>query len=220
MARERTTLQNVHDVLIIPASEVKSGLNLSARFPAVRPLYVDVGCGRGRFLLAQARNHPDTNFLGIDRVSRRLHKIDHRACQAGLTNIRLIQGSASEIIREILEPRSVSVFFIFFPDPWPKRRHQCHRLVSPDFMAGLHAALVETGDVHICTDHEDYFLAISKLFASDSRFSGIPPFVPCAEEETDFEILFRSLGRSARRCSFRKQRLPITSESEDRALHS
>ncbi len=207
MVRERTKNRDFQDILIIPATDVKPGLDISSQYPTPGPLEVDVGCGRGRFLQARALSHPHINFLGIDRVSLRLRKIDRRANQAGLANIRLIQGNALHVIQDILTPGSVSVFYIFYPDPWPKRRHQNHRLVSPPFIDLLHATLIESGSIHLCTDHVDYFLAIQKLFTADSRFVEIPHFLPCAEEETDFGILFRTQDRPARRCSFQKKPL-------------
>jgi tRNA (guanine-N7-)-methyltransferase len=205
MVRERTKNRDFQDILIIPAATAKPGLNISSQFPAPGPLEVDIGCGRGRFIQARALGHPNVNFLGIDRVSLRLRKIDRRATQAGITNIRLIQGNAIQVIKEILPPCSVSVFYIFYPDPWPKRRHHCHRLVSPSFINLLHITLVEAGEIHLCTDHDDYFLAIRRLFTADSRFIEIPHFLPSAEEETDFGLLFTSQNRLAKRCSFRKQ---------------
>jgi tRNA (guanine-N7-)-methyltransferase len=210
MVRERTSARGFLDALIIPPVEAGPGLNVSSRFPAQGRLEVDVGCGRGRFLLAHASNHPDTNFLGIDRVLLRLRKIDRRACQAGLANIRLIQGDAIRVIEDTLPPLSVSVFYIFFPDPWPKRRHHCHRLISKTFIERIYTTLLESGVIHLCTDHDDYFLVMRKLFMADARFSEVPPFIPPTEEETDFEILFKNQDRTAKRCSFMKQTVPAT----------
>jgi tRNA (guanine-N7-)-methyltransferase len=209
MVRERTSTRIFHDVLIVPPAEVVPGFNVTSRFPVSAPLEVDVGCGRGRFLIAHAGSHPNTNFLGIDRATVRLRKIDRRASQTGLTNIQLIQGDAIRVVEEILFPLSVSVFYVFYPDPWPKRRHHCRRLVSATFIDRIHATLLENGIIHLCTDHEHYFLAIHALFALDPRFVEITPFVPSPEEETDFGMLFRTLARTARRCSFRKQSSPV-----------
>jgi tRNA G46 methylase TrmB len=78
-------------------------------------------------------------------------------------------------------------------------------LVSPSFIELIYIALGEDGEIHLCTDHDDYYLASRKLFTADPRFIEIPPFIPSAEEETDFGILFTSQNRATRRCSFRKK---------------
>ena len=207
MVRERGGNRSQEDAFIVTAF---AGLcpDLSRLFPVRQPLEIDIGCGRGRFLLAKAREQPGVNFIGIDQISRRLQKLDRKAAEAGLENIRLIQGEASRLVQEKLEPGSVSAIYVFFPDPWPKRRHQSRRLISPEFITDVHTVLDRDGVIHICTDHDDYFAAISRLWGQDARFIPIPPAIPTDDQETDFGLLFRRDNRPVNRCSFRKgQRL-------------
>ena len=203
MVRERGPNRDCQNVFLVTA-DAEGCTDLSRLFPVRRPLEIDIGCGRGRFLLAKAHERPDVNFIGIDQISLRLHKFDRRAAAAGLENIRLIQGDASRIMHEKLSPCSVSAFYVSFPDPWPKRRHHSRRLISPDFIADVHAALEQNGVIHVCTDHNDYFAAISNLWSQDVRFAAIPPPIPTDEQETDFGMLFRQEKRPVNRCSFRK----------------
>ena len=151
------------------------------------PLEVDVGCGKGRFLLARARARPTTNFLGIDRMLRRIRKLDRKIARLHLTNVRLLRMEAYYALTYLMPENAVDTFYIFFPDPWPKKRHAEHRLFNPKFMDALHRTLKRGGCMHFATDHWPYFEAVKRLFRDDSRFAEIEPFVPSDEERTDFE---------------------------------
>ena len=168
-----------------------------------RPVEVDVGCGKGRFLLARARHHPNVNFLGIERLLGRLRKVERKVSRAQLDNVRLLRCEASYAVRYLLPTAAITTYYIFFPDPWPKARHHDHRLFSADFLSALARTLVSGGQVHLATDHEPYFLEIQDLLRLDHRFESVPPFEPIEEERTDFELAF--LGRrTIFRASFRK----------------
>ncbi|MBN1269823.1 MAG: tRNA (guanosine(46)-N7)-methyltransferase TrmB [Kiritimatiellae bacterium] len=179
-------------------------LPLSDLFPAAQPLEVDVGCGKGRFLLARAAAHPQVNFLGLDRMLRRIRKVDRKAVRRGLGNLRLLRCEAYYAVTYLLPPAAVSTYYIFFPDPWPKKRHHWHRLFDPPFVEALHRTLLPGGTFHFATDHLPYFEEVRGILAADSRFESAPPFEPGEEERTDFELLFIHLAPIGR-CSFRKR---------------
>lgn len=170
-----------------------------------RPLEVDLGCGKGRFILASAKANHDTNFLGIDRLLRRLRKVNRKISREGLSNVRLLCIEASCAVEYLLPPLSVSTFYIFFPDPWPKRRHAHRRLFVKSFLDSLHRTLLPGGHVHLATDHTDYFTEICNLFAQDHRFTAVSPFMPAEEERTDFELVFLKQETRISRASFRKE---------------
>lgn len=159
-----------------------------------KPLEVDVGCGKGRFLLARAQNHPEINLLGIDRMLRRIRKLDHRMVRLRLTNVRLLRMEAYYALTYLMPTEAVDTFYIFFPDPWPKKRHAEHRLFNPKFMDSLHRALKWGGRMHFATDHLPYYEAVKDLFRNDRRFREIEPFVPTEEEQTDFERWYIDRG--------------------------
>lgn len=205
MVRERAGRKTFYDAFVVPAETLSPGFDPRTLFPAPRPLEVDVGCGRGRFLLARAARNPGTDFIGIDRILLRLRKLDRRAVDAGLANIRVIRGDARHLVCEVFAPGTVSVFYVYFPDPWPKRRHHVNRLVAPPFVDGVHAALAAGGTIHLCTDHADYFAVMARLWLQDPRFEEVPPYVPPPDEETDFGMLFGGQDRAVQRCSFRKK---------------
>lgn len=172
-------------------------------FPGAAPLEVDVGCGKGRFLLARAAAYPDVNFLGIDRMLRRIRKIDKKAVRRGLRNIRLLRMDACYAVTYLIPAASVRAYYIFFPDPWPKRKHHHNRLFDRQFMDSLVRTLIPGGAIHFATDHLPYFDEVRDLLMADGRFEPIETFVPREEEKTDFELLFiehKPIGR----CSFRK----------------
>jgi len=171
---------------------------LEQYFVPGRPLEVDVGCGKGRFLLARAAACPDVNFLGIDRMLGRLRRIDRKIIRRELDNVRLLRLDAYYAVAYMLPPQSVSTYYVFFPDPWPKKRHISHRLFSPIFTDALFRTMSPDGILHVATDHWPYFEEIRDQLREDSRFAEIPPFEPCDEQRTDFELLYldkKPIGR-------------------------
>ena len=205
MPRERGHLRPGPDRFIVTFHPALPPPAPAAVVQGDRPLEVDLGCGRGRFLLARARAWPQRAFVGVDRMLPRLRKLDRKLADQGLTNVRLIHGESAAAVAEILPRQSVTVFYLLFPDPWPKRKHLRRRLVAAPFVDHVWAALAPGGQIHCATDHLDYFDAIRKLLAADVRFEPVPPFMPTEEERTDFEVLFHQLNRPTHRCSYRKK---------------
>jgi tRNA (guanine-N7-)-methyltransferase len=174
-------------------------------FDTDRPLEVDVGCGKGRFLAARAAAHPEVNFIGVDRLLVRLRKTGKKLARLNPRNVRLLRIEAAYAVERLLPPDSVTTFYIWFPDPWPKRRHRRRRLFSDAFRDAVHERLKAGGCLHVATDHQDYYREIRNAFARDTRFEPIDPFVPTAEEQTDFERLFMGQGLTIGRASYRKR---------------
>lgn len=177
---------------------------LDTMFAVAQPVEIDIGCGKGGFLLARAKAHPETNFIGIERMLKRVRKVDDKIIRAGLTNVRLLRLECNHAVRNMLPEQSIRVAYIFFPDPWPKRRHHQRRLLSTSFLDALAGTLTPNGLVHIKTDHMEYFEAIQKVFTLHPRFEPVPfPEFP-EGERTDFEKVFEKLNRSIGKGSFRK----------------
>jgi tRNA (guanine-N7-)-methyltransferase len=163
-------------------------------------LEADVGCGKGRFLLARAAANPETAFLGIDRMLGRLRKIESAAARRGLENIRLLRCDAAYAVTYLLPARAMDAIYVFFPDPWPKARHHGHRLFSPSFLEALTRVLKPGGGVHVATDHLPYFEEIGAILEADARFETAPAFAPTEAERTDFELRFlgvKPIGRGS-----------------------
>ena len=173
-------------------------------FPGTGPVEVDLGCGKGRFLLARAAAHPDVRFLGIDRMLKRIRKIDNKAQRRCLHNIRLMRIEGYYAVSYLIPADSISTYYIFFPDPWPKKRHNENRIFNPRFVDALYRTLKAGGVVHIATDHLPYFEEIAGIMRTDARFREIAPFVPAPEERTDFELWYHD-KKPIGRCSFTKK---------------
>ena len=180
-------------------------LPLEELFPNKASIEVEIGCGKGHFLTTRAASHPQSNFLGIDKLLKRLRMVDKKIGRAGLNNVKLLHIEASYALEKLLPPSSVSILYVFFPDPWPKRRHHTRRLFSPDFMNSLYAKLVPEGLIYIATDHFEYSEWIKTLFSKDQRFKATLPFEPQKEERTELETLFMQKGMPIARLGFMKK---------------
>lgn len=165
-------------------------LPLAGLFPRAQPIEVDLGCGKGRFLIERARAHPETNLLGIDRMLRRVRRIDHRVQRLGFAHVRLLRVEGYYAVAHLMPAGSIRTYYIFFPDPWPKKRHHEHRLFNPRFVDALHRTLEPGGCVHVATDHQPYFEIIRDILRGDARFEEIEPFRPTEAERTEFELWY------------------------------
>lgn len=125
-------------------------------FANARPVAIEIGPGRGEFLLASARADPQRNFFAIEHSASRTREIAARLDKSGIENARVICGDAVCLI-ELLPEGSVAAFYVLFPDPWWKRRHKKRLLWTPRFAAGVHRALRRGGTVELVTDVPDYF---------------------------------------------------------------
>lgn len=191
-----------HEAIVLDPSEITRCLPLQTIFGTAEPLEVDVGCGKGRFLLERARRHPATPFLGIERLKGRVESVRGKIQRAGMSNVRLLRLEALYTLQFLLPPNSVRAVYVFFPDPWPKRKHHRRRLFSPEFLATLNEKLIPGGALHVATDHLDYFAAIAKLLRADERFEEVEAYQRDEAEQTDFERIFRGKGMEIGEASF------------------
>lgn len=183
-----------------------TAIDLEKTFGRPKPVNfeVDLGCGKGRFLIARASAHRETCFLGIDRRQMRILKVARAALRMKLENIRLLCAENFSVVENLIPVESVSVYYLFFPDPWPKRRHHRRRLFDADFLNAIQRTLCAHGKIHIATDHLDYFSIIRNILAADRRFAESEPFVPAPDECTNFELVFMGQMKPIGRCSFMK----------------
>ncbi len=163
------------------------------------PLEIDFGCHRGAFLLGMAALHPGVNFLGIEKQPDRVEKCNARADRLGLANARALQGLGAESL-EILPPASISVFHLYFPDPWPKRRHASRRVFQKSFVAAIRRVLRPSGVLRLMTDDEPYFSEMLELVRDgwiEMPWNDTRERVPTA-----FETTFLKLGRRPFQAAF------------------
>jgi len=175
-------------------------LDLEKIFRRKALLHVDLGCGDGSFLCALAQRLPDKNFLGIERLLSRIRSSVRKA--TSLDNVRLLQMESSYAVRYLLPAESVETFYLLFPDPWPKRRHHRRRIVTPDFLNSVHAALEQNGVIYIATDHLDYFRKIKKTAESTPGFAIDDADVDLPQSK--FGLAFRQKGAPIHWLALRK----------------
>ncbi len=172
-------------------------------FPAARPLEVELGSGDGSFLAQWAKLNSERNFLGVERLLGRLRKLDRKGQRAGLMNLRLMRIEASYFLEFLLPRASVSVLHVYFPDPWPKRKHRKNRLVNERFPEVVERVLVPGGIVYLRTDDADYFEQMLEVFAADKRFVPMETPGELAAVVTDFERGFQARGVATRSAAYR-----------------
>ena len=174
-------------------------------FMREQPLEIDIGCGTGSFLLWAAQTHPQRNFVGVERLLRRLRRVDRKVVRAGLTNARLIRLEATYLVSKVIPDQTVSTYHILFPDPWPKRRHRARRLIGVPFLTDVHRTLKTGGVINCATDHEDYFGWMQYEFQKTGMFTEEKPEVLPEEARSDFERTFVTLGKPIHRCRWQKR---------------
>jgi len=121
------------------------------------PVDIEIGCGKGRYIIAAARCNPRINYFGIERSAKYFNITKTRALKAGLPNIRLLSAEAGFFVQTNVPDNSVQSYHIYFPDPWPKKRHNKRRLVNPLFVNHLHRTLIPGGKFFFATDFVEYF---------------------------------------------------------------
>lgn len=161
-----------------------------------------MGSGDGSFLAEYARLHPGRNFIGVERLLGRLRKLDRKGQRAGLTNLRGVRIECAYLVEYLLPPGSVEALHIYFPDPWPKRKHRRHRLINERFPALARQALVPGGRVYLRTDDQDYFAQMVGVFGADAKFKAVDTPAELAALLTDFEKDFLARGIQTLRAAY------------------
>ncbi len=157
---------------------------------------VEIGSGKGRFLLALAASRPERNLLAVERAGRYHRLCCERAAKHGLTNIRLLRTTAEDLLFRLLPPSSVDTLFILFPDPWPKTRHHKRRLITPESVAAMTAALRPAGRLLVKTDHAGYAAVIAEVLSAEPALRAIAAAPAFAElPASGFEHKYRDQGR-------------------------
>ena len=173
-------------------------LDLNTLFGNDAPVTLEIGFGDGVSLAMMAENDPDRNFIGIEvhrpGVGRLLHLIQEK----GLSNVRVLDDDAVQIIKHRIAENSLDRVQLFFPDPWHKKRHNKRRIVQPDFLTLIASRLKAEGVFHLATDWEEYAHHMAETLESSKEFESIlgSAFVPKPESRpiTKFERRGLKLG--------------------------
>jgi tRNA (guanine-N7-)-methyltransferase len=190
--------------LIYPLTSILDRLDLAAMFGRAQPLEVELGSGDGSFLVNYAKLHPERNFLGVERLLGRLRKIDRKGRRAGLTNLRGLRIESAYFLEYLLPRASASALHIYFPDPWPKRKHRKNRLINERFTEIARLALVPGGAVYLRTDDADYFNQMTAVFGANQAFKMAETPKELSGVVTDFEQNFHARGVATLRAAYQR----------------
>lgn len=172
-----------------------------------KPFEIEIGCGKGTFILNESQERPDTNFLGFEWEYEFFAYACDRLRRAGVTNVRMLHADATEFIRWRCPGEIVRTIHLYFSDPWPKARHHKRRVVQDSFLRQCHRVLIPGGELRIVTDHMEYWDWMLEHFARVNEQAGpnalfqtreFAPPASAGEGElvgTNFERKYRREGR-------------------------
>ncbi len=176
-------------------------LDLAATFGRQAPTILEIGFGMGETTQKIAQTRSQDNFLGVEVFNAGVGALLKRIEESGVTNIRIIQHDAVEVVQHMLEPDSLEGVHIYFPDPWPKKRHHKRRLVQPAFIRLLCSRIRPGGYIHCATDWEDYAVQMLEVLGAEpllrntaADYAPKPDYRP----QTKFETRGLRLGHGIR----------------------
>ncbi|OGI44870.1 MAG: tRNA (guanosine(46)-N7)-methyltransferase TrmB [Candidatus Muproteobacteria bacterium RIFCSPHIGHO2_01_FULL_65_16] len=184
-------------------------LDLCALFGRKAPVHVEIGFGNGDVLAAMAARHPEYDYLGIEVHRPGIGALLRRLEAAGLGNARVMRADAEEVLARNIPDAALSAVYIFFPDPWPKKRHHKRRLIQPEFAELVRRKLQPGGMLHLATDWRDYAEQMLDVLSQTPGFENTAAagaFAPRPEERplTKFEQRGKRLGHEVYDLSFRR----------------
>jgi len=191
------------DIAINPRETGLVRLDFAALFGNDHRVVLEIGSGKGRFLIASAMEQPDVNFVGIEKSLHYHRVIRERVAKRGLANVRLINFDAFPVLQTMVPDASIAEVHIYFPDPWPRKREQKRRIIRAEVLEELRRVLVDGGSGIYVTDHRDYFEAaapvIEQFFRAERRIPG-----PDDPPRTNYEAKYRAEGREIYEVRFAK----------------
>lgn len=183
--------------VLLQVKQHPEALNYDIVFGRQAPTYLEIGFGTGQSLLACATTRPDINLIGVETHLPGIGALCLGIEANQLTNVRIINTDVVDVLRDHLADRSLDGVQIFFPDPWPKRRHHSRRLIQPDFIQLVISKLKIGGTLHLATDWEDYARHMMTVLTAEAALENLA-----------------GVGQYAARSEFR----PILSKFERRAI--
>jgi tRNA (guanine-N7-)-methyltransferase len=177
-------------------------VNFDLIFGRSGPVHIEIGSGKGSFLLSQSLHNPHVNFLGIEWARKYCQYCVDRFGRRGIENVRMIRADAADFVSRFIPDSSVACFHVYFPDPWPKTRHHKRRFLSNCNIPHLYRCLNLDGTIRFVTDDAQYYQATTVLVQELGFYWEARDFIPLPgtpEGElvgTNYERKYRKEGRS------------------------
>ena len=205
MSEELLTIEDI----IVPVDSLEAKVDWQQMFGNERPVELEIGTGKGAFLINTARMNPETNYLGIEWANKIYKYVADRACRWKLRNVRMLRCDARDFMITHVPSESLQCLHVYFPDPWPKKRHHKRRLFNSQFVAAAVETLVAGGQIHAVTDVKEYFEVIEPLLTGCSKLQ-VGDFAPRETADlgewvgTNFERKYLAEGRTIYSCSAKR----------------
>jgi tRNA (guanine-N7-)-methyltransferase len=197
------------DEIALVAEALPDRVEPSSLFAGPGPVELEIGSGKGGFLLRMARAHPDRNYLGIEWANEYYKYSADRMARWGMGNVRILRTDARHFVIHRLPPACLAAIHVYHPDPWPKKRHHKRRLFTAEFTEAAVRVLQPGGRLAVQTDHAEYFEQIRAVTAARPELVPVSfddPDFGAAEERTDtnYEVKYLREGRTIHRLAFRR----------------
>lgn len=188
-----TDLINIETVGIDPRISGLGPIDFASEFANSHPVVLEIGSGKGRFLLDTAREHPEWNFVGIEKSLHYYRIIARRLSQAGLLNARIINHDAFPVLQKMVAAESIDEVHIYFPDPWPRPRERKRRMIRSEVAHELARVMKKGGRGLFVTDHKEYFEKAVPVLKG--TFEVTPGMASDHPPRTHYEAKYREEGR-------------------------
>ncbi|MEY5030745.1 MAG: hypothetical protein RLZZ334_692 [Actinomycetota bacterium] len=163
----KDALQKVHGI------EFKQEqVNIPSIFPNSDKVIMEIGFGMGEATAIIAKNHPNNGYIAVDVHPPGIGKLLARIVENDLTNLKVIEEDVHVVLQHMIADESLDGIHLFFPDPWPKKKHNKRRIVNEGFLALIHPKIKKGGFIHIATDWVPYAVSIQEVFAGSTLFTG------------------------------------------------
>ncbi|MBU3734835.1 MAG: tRNA (guanosine(46)-N7)-methyltransferase TrmB [Candidatus Planktophila sp.] len=163
----KDALQKVHGI------EFKQEfINIPAVFPDSDKVIMEIGFGMGEATAIIAKNHPNNGYIAVDVHPPGIGKLLARIVENDLTNLKVIEEDVHVVLQHMITDESLDGIHLFFPDPWPKKKHHKRRIVNEGFLSLIHPKIKKGGFIHIATDWVPYAESIQEVFAGSILFTG------------------------------------------------
>jgi tRNA (guanine-N7-)-methyltransferase len=178
-------------------------LDPRAVFGRQAPLVLEIGSGMGETTVRIAAERPDTDFIAVEVHGPGVGSLLKRIDELGLKNLRVVRHDALEVLEHMVADASLAAIHLFFPDPWPKKRHHKRRLVQPEFAALAARKLAPGGVLHAATDWDDYAAQMLEVLSGEPELTRVAD--AAARPSTKFELRGLKLGHTVFDYRFQKR---------------